>query len=341
MNDDVGFTVHHLRFEVETTTPLALTPPAGAKLRAALYQAMSAVCPLGGDADAPPEHKAACPVCWLLATEKPGHQRGKDLPRPMTVEPPLDLPPERFETGRRFTFGLSLFAQAANLFPYLALGVPEMGRRGLGQRLHKLDGERGRFTLRRAEAVNPLTEARQALLETARGPLFQVPAIPVTAGQVAASTERQIDIWRQRGLDGPPLHIDFMTPTRLISEGQLVHQPEFLPLFARLFDRLGALSRHYADGSLARREAKSDLMAQAETVQLVTAQSRWRDVHSYSRRQRRRTPVGGFVGQAVYRAALETWQTLLPYLLWGQSIHVGKSATRGDGWYQLGLEPQA
>jgi hypothetical protein len=330
MTDNITFTVHHLRFEVEATTPLELPAPAGPKLRAALYQALGMVCPLRGDAHAPPEHKAACPVCWLLATEKPGHARGKDLPRPVTVEPPLNLPDGgRLAPGQRFSFGLSLFAQAANLFPYLALGVPEMGRRGLGRRLPELDGTRGKFTLQRAEAVNPLTGERQPLLDAARGPLFQVPAIPVTGEQVCEASHRI------GGSAGQRIELHFLTPTRIVSDGQLVHMPYFPPLFSRLFDRLGALSAHYADGTLAPREAKPGLMALADQVRLVTGRGGWQDIHSYSRRLGQSTPLGGFTGRAVYEAPPDVWQALLPYLLWGQSTHVGKSATRGDGWYEL------
>jgi len=336
MNHPNAFTVHHLRFEVEATTPLALPPPAGSKLRAALYEALGMVCPLGGDANAPPEHKAACPVCWLLATEKPGDTGGKDLPRPMTIEPPLGLAGKRLAPGDRFSFGLSLFAQAANLFPYLALGVPEMGRRGLGRRLPELGGNRGQFTLYRAEAVNPLSGARQCLLDAAQGPLFQVPAFPVTAAQVAQSSQRLVE-----HMDQGHVEIHFLTPTRIVTAGRLVHEPHLAPLFARLFDRLQALSIHYADGSLAPREAKADLLALADQVQLIGGEGTWREARSHSRRLRRSTPVSGFVGRAVYQAAPEVWRPLLPYLLWGQSTHVGKSATKGNGWYELRVGEEA
>ena len=324
MSERGVFTVHHLRFEVEAITPLALDAPAGPKLRAALYQAMGMVCPLGGDANAPPEHKAACPVCWLLATEKPGDRGGKDLPRPVTIEPPLGH--LQLEPGERFSFGLSIFAQAANLFPYLALGVPEMGRHGVGRKLPELGYRRGRFTLARAEAVNPLSEERQTLLDAAQGPLFQVPAVPVTREQVELAS---------RDFAGSQICIEFLTPTRIITDGRLAHSPLFTPLFARLFDRLEALDHHYADGTLVDRGDKPHLLELAGRVQLVAEQGRWREAHSYSSRQKKRTPVSGFVGRAVYQATMEVWRQLLPYLLWGQSIHVGKSATRGDGWYKV------
>jgi CRISPR/Cas system endoribonuclease Cas6 (RAMP superfamily) len=48
--------------------------------------------------------------------------------------------------------------------------------------------------------------------------------------------------------------------------------------------------------------------------------------------------VGGFVGAATYEADRATWKALLPYLLWGQEMHVGKSTTKGDGWYELRME---
>lgn len=339
MSEPNDFAVHHLRFEVEATTALALDAPAGPKLRAALYQAMGMVCPAGGDANAPPEHKAACPVCWLLATEKPGDRGGKDLPRPVTIEPPLEG--LQLRPGECFAFGLTVFAQAANLFPYLALGVPEMGRRGVGRKLPELGFRRGQFGLLRAEAVNPVSQEHQSLLDAARGPLFAVPAIPVTAEQVAAWADRRIAGWQAAAQQGgqtaqePSVTIDFLTPTRIVTDGRLVHTPLFVPLLARLLDRLKALSKHYADAELVPDGAKPRLMALADEVRLVAEQSRWYDAHSYSRRQQRRTPVSGFVGRATYRAPLEVWRALLPYLVWGQSIHVGKSATRGDGWYEV------
>jgi hypothetical protein len=284
VNESSAFSVHHLSFEVETVTELALPPPAGPKLRAALYQALGMVCPLGADANAPPEHKAVCPVCWLLATEKPGDRQGKDLPRPVTTEPPLDLKRDKMEPGERFSFGLSLFAQAANLFPYLALGVPEMGRRGLGRRLPGLEGERGKFILRRAEAVNPLSQERQLLLDAARGPLFQTPSIPVTEVQVSEWASRRVS--EPANGRGGEVGVEFLTPTRIVSEGRLVQRPLFAPLFARLLGRLRALSLHYADGRLVADEARPGLMALAEQVRLVREAGEWDDSQSYSRRLR-------------------------------------------------------
>ena len=38
------------------------------------------------------------------------------------------------------------------------------------------------------------------------------------------------------------------------------------------------------------------------------------------------------MGRAVYHGDLKP---LLPWVLMGQSVHVGKSAVKGDGWYEV------
>jgi hypothetical protein len=83
---------------------------------------------------------------------------------------------------------------------------------------------------------------------------------------------------------------------------------------------------------------KDALLALADRVELVDDQTRWQELWSYSSRQGQRTPIGGLVGRAVYRAAPEVWQPLLPYLLWGSIIHVGRNAVKGDGIIAINRE---
>lgn len=45
------------------------------------------------------------------------------------------------------------------------------------------------------------------------------------------------------------------------------------------------------------------------------------------------TPLSGLVGSATYTAA--DWRPLLPWLIFGQGIQVGKSAVRGNGVYSI------
>jgi len=337
MMEESTFTVHHLRFEAEALTPLALPAHAGPSIRGALWGALQRhFCPLSAREAPDAGHKAVCPVCWLMATEKEGSARGRDVPRPYTVEAPLrgvpgvDWRPWRFEPGERFSFGLTLFAQALNLFPYLVVAMPLMGQAGIG--LNVDGGRRGRFVPRRIETVNPLTGAVLPLMGEGQTTV-RMPEAPVTAGQVAEAARALLD----RVAGGGRVRLVFWTPTRIVDDGRLVHRPRLGPLVRRLLERLDALRGEYAgEAPVAGRE---ELVALADGVRMVQDFTQWIDLESGSRRLGRSTPVGGFVGTATYEAGAETWEALLPYLVWGQEVHVGKNATKGDGWYEVQAVP--
>jgi phage tail protein X len=209
------------------------------------------------------------------------------------------------------------------------LAIPEMGRLGLG-RFDPRQGGRGRFVLRAVTAINPLTGATQPLL--ASGTQVQMPAIPVEPAQVAAKAG---ELAERARADGDLLRLRFLTPTRIVAGSRLVHRPAFGPLFQRLVERVTGLARHYGGaGKGGEFGVSTDLLALADRVELVEDGTRWVDLLSSSRRLGRSTPVGGYVGEAAYRA--DDWGPLLTWLLWGQSLHVGKSAVKGDGWFTVG-----
>jgi hypothetical protein len=336
MHEGNEFAVHHLRFEVEALTTLVLPAHAGPSIRGALWGALQRhFCPLS-ERDAPDAaHKGICPVCWLMATEKEEGERGRDVPRPYTVEAPLcSVPganwgPWHFEPGERLAFGLTLFARAVNLFPYLVVAMPLMGQAGMGLRV---DGRRGRFALRRVEAVNPLTGEAVPLMAEGQTNV-RMPEVPVTAASVAAAA----GTLQAQVAAGGQVRLVFWTPTRIVEAGRLSHRPRLGPLFRRLLERLDALRGEYAaEPPVSGRE---ELVALADGVKLVQDFTQWIDLESHSRRLGRHTPVGGFVGTAAYQASPATWQALLPYLVWGQEVHVGKNATKGDGWYEVRVDP--
>lgn len=128
--------------------------------------------------------------------------------------------------------------------------------------------------------------------------------------------------------------MNFRTPLRLTSGGQLVHRVSFATLVRRLLERLSALSSAYAGGPL--EVAFQDLLREAEGVEVVEDRTRWVDVMRYSGRQCRAMPMGGLVGRVSFAGYLEPF---LPWLMWGTFTHVGKYAVLGNGWYELEVSP--
>jgi hypothetical protein len=327
-------TIHHLWFTVEAITPISLPAEAGPAIRGALITALrqhycpdASLRPQGSRIEQSPEHRALCPVCWLIAEEDAAGVRGRNIPRSYTIEPPTALAGP-IGAGGTLSFGISLIGRAINLYPYLVLAVPEMGRAGLGH-FDARQGGRGQFRLRSIAAINPLSGAEQSLL--ASGGLLQLPALPVGPDEIATAASGLAERARQQ--DGR-LALAFHTPTRIIDGAHLVARPRFAPLLQRLGERIEALV-HYYGAPLAESAPPltTELLARADAVELVEDQTCWVDVVSGSRRLGRATPVGGFRGRVIYRS--EDWLPLLPWLLWGQSVHVGKNAVKGDGWYGI------
>ncbi len=322
-------TLHYLEFEMETTTRLGLYEHSGTALRAALYATLSrhfCPAPAGMRASLDPTHQTYCPVCWLLAREEPESTRGKDVPRALTLRPPLgtrtDLRP-----GERWRFGLILFgSQAASLFPYLVVATARMGETGVGRPVD--NGQRGRAVLRRVWAVNPLAELRQLLVPEGSNRV-EPPTLAITATDVAAAGAR---LSAQAQAQGQRLRVNFLTPTRLVDREMLAHTPVFITLFERVLGRLRQLTTWYAEGEALELEIER-LLPLADDVRLVTDQTQWVDLQSPSRQKQYASPIGGFVGQATYQS--ENWDQLLPWLLWGQMTQVGKNTVKGNGWYEV------
>ena len=110
-------------------------------------------------------------------------------------------------------------------------------------------------------------------------------------------------------------------------------QPNFAIFFRRLLHRIDTLGTQFA--AMPRRPAAacSALEQIAAQVQTVHRAVEWIELRPRSGRDRQHKPISGFVGQATYRTP--NWQPLIPFLLYGQGVQVGKSTTKGNGVYQL------
>ncbi len=356
----INLTAHHLRFTLKAETTIELNEQPGSALRGMLFNSLRgprhnpalgfctqrhlktcAECPL----------LAVCPVASLVATMNPQADRGRDVPRPYAIVPPSSGK-TRYEAGERLSFGLTLFGNALNLFPYIVMALRQAGPGGLGKRLPRPEAKerhrRGRFAVQSAQAINLLTGEVQDILEP-DNTVVQRPDLPVTQAQIEEMSRRLLNLelnnsanghhptstYQGGAIEGPlEITLHFKTPTRIIDQQQLLKEPHFSPIFHRLLDRLILLDREYSGEVSANPPETLDkdrLLGLSDQVVLVKNEIRWLEVWSYSARQQKQTPISGFVGQAGYCATRQVWAQLLPYLLWGSVIHVGKNAVKGDG----------
>lgn len=337
------FKAYRLRVVTEVTSTVELNEHQGSAIRGALFHAMRgrfcnnekadecAACPLA----------TTCPVAILLSTVKPGSERGRDVPRPYTVQPPLPRegghPTQddrgrlfyHYRPGERFGFGLTLYGEALQLFPYVVLTIRTFEDQGLGRRMERQDGRwrRGTLCVKEIWAENPLTGERHALLE-GDDDVVQVPDIAITHRQVM---DRCAAL--KEPVNGAGITLEFLTPTRLVENEQLVkpHQFRFKPLLQRLLDRLEALSRDFSETKLS--VDFSGLVAASESAHVVDNRLWWEELRSYSTRRRAETPTSGLLGTV--RMEAPDWSPFLPYLVWGRFTHVGKDATKGNGAYRI------
>lgn len=301
----------HVRFTLRALNNVEFDLNAGGEVRGALYDTLRAQACTAPDSRRNPAHAEHCPVCWLLSLERPEAGRGKDVPRPFSILPPLD-PCTRYKPGDTFEIGFSLFGRAVELFPYLVLAMPPMGQRGLGY-------GRGRCELVKVEAVDPLTGERELLMPEG-GQEVQPPHTFVSQEAIRAFAAF---------LPTQRIMVRFLTPMRLIKRDRLVLTPTFDVLIVRFFQRLEALNREYGESAMA---LPWELVPIAKTVQLIKDHTRWQEVYSKSTRTSDIAPISGFIGEATYEGNLAPFRE---WLVLAQCIQVGKNTVKGDGRLEI------
>jgi hypothetical protein len=126
------------------------------------------------------------------------------------------------------------------------------------------------------------------------------------------------------------IRLQFVTPTELKAEQQLVSRPEFAILFARLRDRISTLRALYGPGPL-----DIDFRAigeRAARIRLAHCDLTWHAMERRSSRSGQTHPLGGFTGHAEYQAGNDgDLGEFLPYLRAGQWTGVGRQTVWGKG----------
>lgn len=316
----MNLTVNHLLFTLQAQTLVHLGPQAGAQIRGGLWAALRELACAAPTVQGDPDHARHCPMCRLVALETAESARGVTPPRPFAVRPPLPAHLGQdgvYPSGEIFTVGINLFGEAVDSFPYLCQAFHRLGQLGLGY-------GRGQFTIERIQAVNPLSGETHDLMDGRR--IVALPDLSVEGDLVRRAA---------RKLPADHLRLRFLTPTELTYQGEHTDRPYFNVLVARLLERCQALEQHYTADPTSRtvwQERYHYLTQAAQGVRLAEHRTRWVRVKSGSRRTQSVNAVSGFVGEAVVEGDLEPFHE---WLVWGASLHVGKNAVKGNGWYDL------
>ncbi len=122
------------------------------------------------------------------------------------------------------------------------------------------------------------------------------------------------------------IRVEFLSPTELKSEGEIVQRPRFDVLFARIRDRVSTLRELYGPGPLDIDFAA--MGARAAAVQMSACGLRHIGLERRSSRTGQTHPIGGFTGWADYEGSL---QEFLPYLEAARWTGVGRQAVWGKG----------
>ena len=250
----------------------------------------------------------SCAYAYIFETPIP--QRLQGAPRiPYAPHPFVLRPPTRtsWQVGEPLHLGLHLLGRAVHLFPHVIQALETLARGGLGR-------HRTRLQLLQVSHQGRVLYAQSQ---------FLVPPRIQTLGE-----------WVRQRLEAfqetTEIQVQFLTPTRIVHQGRLLRVPTLEGLLKALSRRLSLLNQVHGNGQPftlpgAWAAHLPEVQERVETLRPV-------EVRRFSRRQRQGHELHGFQGTLVLSGPVTP---LLPLLLAGEPVHVGKSTSFGMGRYQI------
>lgn len=258
-----------------------------------------------------------CPFTQLFNCAAPeGDQHfSKELqvPRPFII----DAPEQREASqGQHMRFRLALSGRSAQLLSYVVLAFRQLGLVGIGR-------GRGRYELVSVTCIDPLN--RRLPCQVYDGNQNRMYAN--NSFSIAFSTVTD----QYASLQVRKLKVHFRSPTHLKAGGRAVHEP---PEFEHM---LRAVLRRYSDLSALYGEKRPNLdyrqlIELSKEIQLTASNLNYFRQQGFSQRKGEETPTEGITGSVIYEGDLTPF---MPYLIYGQWLHIGKQATFGMGKYDL------
>jgi hypothetical protein len=241
-----------------------------------------------------------------------GGAGGFDQPRPYILAPP-SRNRGTYAPDESIRLGLTLVGRSRVWYPWVVAALAGIGRRGLG-------AERRNLSLVQMVSIGPA--GAQTVIDTeTRGVNDHIPEL--TGSHIVAAAP-------------PPASqvlVAFLTPADLQRKGQRIDRLDGPTFFRRLIRRIGTLVDNYCtippDAGPCDFHALGALADQVNVKEQDVSMQTW---DRYSNRLEGKHPLSGLVGRALLSDIPEP---LWPYLILGQWVHVGKSASFGQGRYMV------
>ena len=315
MFEQLSFTIQRITFLAEE--PLLVPEYKGSMIRGALGHALKKVscalkrfsCP-----ECPIREKCAYSVCFETPIPKSSEIMKKypKAPHPYILEPPLDSK-EQYEPGEKFICNLTLIGRAIDFLPHFIYALNVMAEEGFGK-------GRGKSKLISLDYLS--NEGQWIPLYSSEDNEF--------LGNPYSFTIENIRNKRDSLQHEKNIKISYLTPTRLIIDGNLHDTGDIPYILPNLLRRLTLLQYFFCGGYLEKDVVP--LIEISKTLQPTNSSFQWQDWVRYSSRQDRKVIMGGFIGSIEYE---HIPSDILEILCWGESLHIGKGTVFGLGKYHL------
>ncbi|MGC8739380.1 MAG: CRISPR system precrRNA processing endoribonuclease RAMP protein Cas6 [Candidatus Hydrogenedens sp.] len=289
----------------------------GSMIRGALGHALKKVscalkrftCP-----ECPIREKCAYSMCFETPIPKSSEIMKKypKAPHPYILEPPIESK-ERYEPGEVFECNLTLVGRAKDFLPHFIYALDVMAEEGFGR-------GRGKSKLISLDYLTP---------ENKWNALYS-PEANEFLGEPYSFKIQDILQKKEQLLLDKRIEIQYITPTRLVIDGNLHDTGEIAYILPGLLRRLTLLQYFFCGGYL--EKDVISLVEAGKNLQPLHSAFQWQDWVRYSSRQDRKVIMGGFIVSIVYE---QIPSEILEVLCWGERLHIGKGTVFGLGKYNL------
>lgn len=224
------------------------------------------------------------------------------VPQPFVMRV-VDRAKRDIHEGDTEEFGIRCFGPASELYPYVLMAVIEMGQRGLGRD-------------QIAFAVTGVSDGEKTIYDAACGGELQNPTRRTAAHSASAN-----------GAGSIRLDLEYLTPTRIRTEGRTNRLPDLPAIIRAAYRRLRILDHFYGDGDSIPEDV-SDMLAVAEQARPLDSSVRPYTINRRSTRQQTDMALDGVVGRASYELPDAS---LVPWLSMAEDCHIGKATSFGFG----------